>query len=94
MKAELDELFSKDIPVLLTSQLLLDVLLNVDKRPAKCDAIEFYEGRTSIPVPATENKLGRLLIPLYRGRNGRTKKSYELSNYTQYALRIKEILPK
>lgn len=92
LKEELDRLFNVNIPVLLTSQLLLDMLLKVDKRPTRYDAIEFYEGRTAIPVPADENKLGRPLIPVYRGRNGRTKISYELKNFEAYGDEIKRYL--
>ena len=92
LKEELDELFSVDIPVLLTSQLLLDVLLREKKRPHRYDALEFYERRTQIPVPAEENKLGRPLIPIYRGVNGRTRVSYQLKNFPEYAHEIRIII--
>ena len=96
---ELDCLFGKDIPVLLTSQLLLDVLLNDDmletgKRPALYDAMKFYSGETIIPITSDQNKLRRPLIPVYRGRNPQTGKSYMLSNdiHHEYVNRIKQIL--
>lgn len=92
LKEELDELFSVDIPVLLTSQLLLDVLLKEKKRPHRYDALEFYERRTAIPVSAEENKLGRPLIPLYRGVNGSTRVSYQLKNFPEYAHEIRIII--
>lgn len=92
LKEELDELFSTDIPVLLTSQLLLDVLLKVEKRPDKYNAMNFYDLTTPIPVPAVENKLKRPLIPVYRGVNGSTKVSYQLKNYPDYAYEIRKII--
>ena len=92
LKEELDELFSTEIPVLLTSQLLLDALLFEQKRPIRYDALEFYELRTPIPVPANENKLMRPLIPVYRGVNGRTRVPYRLENYPEYANKIREIV--
>ncbi len=93
-REELDELFSTDIPVLLTSQLLLDVLLKEEKRPDKYDALKFYDLTTPIPVPAVENKLERPLIPVYRGVNGLTRVSYQLNNFPDYIQKIREILPK
>lgn len=99
LKAELDNLFDSSIPVLLTSQLLLDVLLNEDllegnKRPAKYDAANFYKRKTEIPVPANQNKLERPLIPLYRGRNPKTGESYLLTNKTNsdYTKLLKQLL--
>lgn len=96
---ELNKLFVIDIPVLLTSQLLLDVLLNDDmlergKRPARYDAMKFYSGETNIPIPSDHNKLRRPLIPVCRGRNPKTGKSYMLSNdmHHEYVNRIKQIL--
>lgn len=96
---ELNKLFVIDIPVLLTSQLLLDVLLNdnlleMGKRPARYDAMKFYTGETNIPIPSGQNKLRRPLIPVYRGRNPQTGKSYMLSNdmHPAYVNRIKQIL--
>lgn len=52
------------IPVLLTSGLLYDVLLNEDQ--TKYSPKEIYQLKTSIPIPSENNKLGRPLIPLYR----------------------------
>lgn len=100
LKAELDNLFDSSIPVLLTSQLLLDVLLNEDllegnKRPAKYDAANFYKPDPEIiPVPANQNKLERPLIPLYRGRNPKTGESYLLSDKSniEYTMLVKQLL--
>lgn len=61
-----DELAMLDpsIPILLTSEVLYDVLL---KNPeAKVRAIEFYELKAPIPINASDNKLDRPLIPFYR----------------------------
>jgi hypothetical protein len=60
------------IPVLLTSGLLYDLLLNEDQ--TKYSPKELYQLKTAIPVPAENNKLNRPLIPLYRHFN------YRLSN--------------
>lgn len=92
LKEELDELFSVEIPVLLTSQLLLDVLLKEKKRPPRYDALKFYDLTSQIPVPAEENKLERPLIPVYRGVNGRTRVSYQLENFPDYAHEIRKKL--
>ncbi len=99
LKAELDNLFDSSISVLLTSQLLLDVLLNEDllernKRPTKYDAANFYKRETEIPVPANQNKLERPLIPLYRGRNPKTGESYLLTNISNadYAKLVTQLL--
>ena len=70
--------FYPKIPVLLTSQLLLEVL--GDKETAKYIAPDIYECRTAIPIPADKNKLGRPLIPVYRGKSPRYKVSYHLKN--------------
>jgi hypothetical protein len=65
-----DELkrFDKDIPVLLTSELLYKVL--VEKRPLT-RAADFYNLREGLvfPIPAEENELNRPLIPFYRHRD-------------------------
>lgn len=70
--------FDSTIPVLLTSQLLLEVLCvgGYENIPA----MDFYEGRTFIPVPPEKNKLKRELIPVYRGRNPKMRVSYHLKN--------------
>ncbi len=78
LKEELDKNFNSRIPVLLTSQYLLEVLGNDSWKNVK--APEFYECRVSIPVPATENKLGRPLIPVYRGKSRKYDVSYHLVN--------------
>ena len=77
LKEELS-VFDPEIPVLLTSQLLLEVL--GDKETSKYMAPYIYECRTAIPIPADKNKLGRPLIPVYRGKSPRYKVSYHLKN--------------
>ena len=77
LKEELS-IFDSKIPVLLTSQYLLEVL-GMDGYE-KIKAPEFYECRKSIPIKAVNNILGRDLIPLYRGKSPRFKVSYHLSN--------------
>lgn len=99
LNTELDSLFGKDIPVLLTSQLLLDVLLNDDllengKRPARFDAMELYTRKKDFTISSEQNKLGRPLIAVYRGRNPKTGQSYMFlkDQHSEYANRIKLIL--
>ena len=65
LKTEL-AVFDANIPVLLTAQVLLEVL-GKDGYEKKA-AADFYEGKEAIPIPAISNKLNRDLIPLYRGR--------------------------
>lgn len=67
--------FSNNIPVLLTSEILLEVfLLNEVKI---YDAIDYYQCKVSIPIAPEENKLNRPLIPFYRNRR---RTDYHLSN--------------
>lgn len=84
-------IFPSTIPVLLTAQYLLEVLAfgGYEKIPA----IDFYECRSPIPVPADKNLLGRPLIPFYRGINPRLKKSYNLSNgdWNSYQQQVKKM---
>ena len=70
-----DELvqFDAEIPILLTSSYLYDVLVTCKKNKP----IEFYECRQEIPIPSEDNKLSRPLIPFYRNRR---KVDYHLSN--------------
>ena len=83
--------FDPKIPVLLTSQLLLEVL--GDKETSKYMAPYIYECRTAIPIPADKNKLGRPLIPVYRGKSPRYKVSYHLKNdqWKEYRNLIKKL---
>lgn len=92
LRKELDELFDPDIPVLLTSQYLLEVL--GDGKWKKVQAPDFYQCKIDIPIPANENKLGRPLIPMYRGKSRSFKVSYHLKNedWKEYRLRIKSYL--
>lgn len=77
LKAELAK-FDLNVPVLLTSQILLQVL-GLDGYE-KILAPEFYECRVSIPIPANKNKLNRNLIILYRGKSRKFEVSYHLKN--------------
>ena len=91
LKEELS-VFDLEIPVLLTSQLLLGVL--GDKETSRYIAPEIYEGKIEIPIPSAKNKLGRPLIPLYRGKSSRYKVSYHLKypQWEKYKESIKEFL--
>jgi hypothetical protein len=93
LKEELS-IFDLKIPVLLTSQLLLEVL--GDKETSKFNAPDIYEGKKEIPIPAEKNKLVRPLIPVYRGKSPRYKVSYHLKNqeWGKYTASIKEFLMK
>lgn len=70
--------FDPKIPVLLTSQILLEVL-GFDGYEKKL-APEFYECKVSATIPANKNLLNRNLIPLYRGKSPRYEVSYHLKN--------------
>lgn len=73
-----------DIPVLLTSELLYNVLLKSGLKPKK--AIEFYtcEEKETIPVPAEDNMLSRPLIPFYRHWK------YDLSRWRHYSIMVQK----
>lgn len=88
LKDEL-KIFNSKIPVLLTSQYLLEVL-GIDGYE-KIKAPEFYKCKRSIAIPANKNKLERELIPLYRGKSPRFKISYHLSNneWEEYREKVK-----
>lgn len=88
LKKELDSKFEQEIPVLLTSQYLLEVLTSDTWKNIK--APDFYECRVNVPVPAEENKLCRPLFPMYRGKSRIYKVSYHLKNtkWSEYKLRI------
>jgi hypothetical protein len=61
LKRELS-IFPENMPILLTSEMLLRVLAN---RPIR-SASDFYSQRIEIPIVKEENKLNRPLIPFYR----------------------------
>ncbi|MFA5848853.1 MAG: hypothetical protein WC833_03140 [Bacteroidales bacterium] len=71
-------MFDSKIPVLLTSQVLLQVL--AIGRYENILAPDFYECKVTIPIPAQESKLNRDLIPLYRGKSPQFNVSYHLKN--------------
>lgn len=81
LKEELSQ-FDLKIPVLLTSQILLEVL-GIDGYEKKL-APEFYdfnnENHIAIPIQADKNKLNRDLIPIYREKSPGFKVSYHLKN--------------
>jgi len=84
--------FDPKIPVLLTSQMLLEVL--GDKETAKYSAPDIYEEKISLPIPADKNKPGRPLIPVYRGKSPRYKVSYHLKykEWAKYRESIRKLL--
>lgn len=80
--------FSLNIPVLLTSQYLLEVL-GKDGYERKL-APEFYQCEEKIPIKPEHNLLNRPLIPFYRGKSPRFKVNYHLTNHDwdEYKTRI------
>lgn len=76
LKEELDTQFEQNVPVLLTSQYLLEILGKGGIEKIK--APEFYNCSVDIPIPAEQNELGRPLIPMYRGKSPKLKISYHL----------------
>lgn len=85
LKKEL-EIFDTSTPVLLTSEVLYEVLLKNPKEKRK--AVDFYERKMPIPISASENKLERPLIPLYR----HYKYNIEKSEWAEYRDSIIEFL--
>lgn len=88
LKKEL-QIFNIDIPVLLTSSYIYDVL--VSSKWKKYKPKQFYTCEINIPIPKTENLLERPLIPFYRNRR---KVDYHLSNpeWEKYRIRIVNII--
>jgi hypothetical protein len=86
LKNELS-IFPNNIPVILTSQYLLQVLGY--NETSKYTAPDIYRGFVNTPIAATKNKLQRILIPVYRGRSPKLKKTYEMKNWEEYADKIK-----
>jgi len=85
LKEELS-VFDSSIPVLLTSGILYEVLLNPDLDPIK--PIDFYSCKASVLIPAKDNKLNRPLIPMYR----HYKYSLKLEEWKNYKEAIIEVL--
>jgi energy-converting hydrogenase Eha subunit F len=84
-------IFPDSIPVLLTSSYLYQVLVTGDW--ASHTAPEFYQCKIPIPIPADVNLLKRPLIPFYRGRSPRLKKSYYLKNqWQEYKQEIRKVI--
>ncbi|MFU0799088.1 MAG: hypothetical protein ACFWUE_00260 [Xylanivirga thermophila] len=78
IKEELDSLFPKNIPVLLTAECLLEPLCNEYKNKK---ARFYYEKK--IIIKESDNKLGRNLIPFFRCCKYRLDKD-EWSNYKYF----------
>jgi len=70
--------FDLRIPVLLTSQILLEVLGLGGSE--KFLAHDLYECRIGIPIPSYMNKLNRSLFLIYRGKSPKFDVSYHLKN--------------
>lgn len=93
LKEELSQ-FDLKIPVLLTSQILLEVL-GIDGCE-KMLAPQFYDfnvdNHKAIPIPENKNKLGRELIPIYRGKSRKYEVSYHLKykEWDKYRTSIKQ----
>lgn len=73
LKQELDFLFDPDIPVLVTAEIILDVILN-DKKP---DAEDIY--KNTIIFSKEQNHLNRTVLAFYRHQK------YDLTNWPEYA---------
>jgi len=96
LKEELDDLkIPNTVPILLSSIYLYEVLVD-DAKWKKKIAPDFYNCKEDIPIPADKNKLGRPLIPLYRGKSPKAfNVSYYLKNTEQwqpYINRVKAVL--
>jgi hypothetical protein len=85
IKEELDQ-FNRDVPVLLSAEILLHVLKT--KRKAY-KAAALYQLEIETPIPPEENKLGRPLFPFYRGGPGRM---YHMENQARYRAHLKTFL--
>lgn len=82
-KAEFDRINSgRKVPVFLTSELLLKVLLNNPKDYLK--PLQLYSSDNEFYIPAEKNRLGRPLIPLYRHQD------YALEKWPEYSERIRK----
>ncbi|MBA4311175.1 MAG: hypothetical protein C0417_00955 [Chlorobiaceae bacterium] len=77
LQGELEQ-FHNDIPILLTSQLLLHVLLHDRKNARRAEEYYYCREGAAVPIQAEHNKLSCPLIPLYR------HPKYNLSNWKQY----------
>lgn len=77
-----DELsvFNNNIPMLLTSEYLYNVLINDSEIRYK--PIDFYKCKADIPIPPEKNKLNRPIIPFYRHLK------YNLKNWEEYKTQI------
>jgi len=73
---------NRELPVFLTSKILYEVLLNDDEK--RYTPKELYTLKTTVPIPADQNKLNRPLIPLYRHQR------YNLLNWPEYLSKLKK----
>jgi hypothetical protein len=75
---ELDDQYSKDIPVLISAEIILEVIL---KNPADKKKAEHYYSNLSF-VGSEENAFNRTVIPFYRHYK------YNLSNWDSYREKV------
>jgi hypothetical protein len=75
LKNELDDLFDKRVPVLITAWSLFEVLA---KRPSEFSSSVFYE--KAVFLAASENHLDRTVVPLFR----HYKYSLKRERWSQY----------
>jgi hypothetical protein len=78
LREELDAQFDRSVPVLLSADILYAVLRTTWRRHKPA---EMYADHSLVPIPPSENKLGRPLYPFYRGGPGR---KYHLMKHPEY----------
>ena len=84
IKQEFDTIDSLEkVPVFVTAEIILKFLLTDSSNIASPK--NYYNGSAEIPIPPSENRLERNLIPLYRHH------AYSLKKYVDYKERIIEI---
>lgn len=88
LKEELS-ILDNNIPILLTSSYLYEILINKDTKKHK--PLEFYNCSVNIPIPPKDNLLDRPLIPMYRNK---IPTNYHLTNpnWNDYRVKIMSIL--
>jgi hypothetical protein len=75
---------SRKLPVFITAEKLYEAVMNKKNNIPSCSS--YYSLETNSPIGATENKLGRPAIPLFRNRN------YKLEHWPEYTKYIRSIL--
>lgn len=81
LQKELDDLFDRRIPVLLTASPLYSVLV---PNPAVAKPSDLY--RNQVVVPPSENHLGRTIVPFFRHW------FYNLARWDDYRERVKTLV--